>query len=94
MFTPGELRRHIRARPPITGRRRGRTLITSAKGNEVVMSVRVAVNGLGRTGRSFLRSAYAQQADIEVVAINDLADPARWRTCSSTTPSPAASRGA
>ncbi len=38
------------------------------------MSVRVAINGLGRTGRSFLRSAYAQQADIEVVAINDLAD--------------------
>jgi glyceraldehyde 3-phosphate dehydrogenase len=39
------------------------------------MSVRVAINGLGRTGRSFLRSAYAQQADIELVAVNDLADP-------------------
>ena len=38
------------------------------------MSVRVAVNGLGRTGRSFLRSAYQRQADIEVVAVNDLAD--------------------
>ena len=38
------------------------------------MSVRVAINGLGRTGRSFLRSAYAQQADIEIVAVNDLAD--------------------
>jgi glyceraldehyde 3-phosphate dehydrogenase len=38
------------------------------------MSVRVAINGLGRTGRSFLRSAYAQQAEIEVVAVNDLAD--------------------
>jgi glyceraldehyde 3-phosphate dehydrogenase len=38
------------------------------------MSVRVAVNGLGRTGRSFLRSAYERQADIEVVAVNDLAD--------------------
>jgi len=38
------------------------------------MSVRVAVNGLGRTGRSFLRSAYAQGAEIEVVAVNDLAD--------------------
>ena len=37
------------------------------------MSVRVAINGLGRTGRSFLRSAYARQADIEVVAVNDLA---------------------
>jgi glyceraldehyde 3-phosphate dehydrogenase (phosphorylating) len=40
------------------------------------MSVRVAINGLGRTGRSFLRSAYAQQADIELVAVNDLADVA------------------
>jgi len=40
------------------------------------MSVRVAINGLGRTGRSFLRSAHAQEADFEVVAINDLADAA------------------
>jgi glyceraldehyde 3-phosphate dehydrogenase len=38
------------------------------------MPVRVAINGLGRTGRSFLRSAYAQSADIEFVAVNDLAD--------------------
>jgi glyceraldehyde 3-phosphate dehydrogenase len=29
---------------------------------------------LGRTGRSFLRSAYARRADIEVVAVNDVAD--------------------
>jgi len=40
------------------------------------MSVRVAVNGLGRTGRSFLRSAYERHSAIEVVAINDLADAA------------------
>ncbi|MFL5863766.1 MAG: type I glyceraldehyde-3-phosphate dehydrogenase [Solirubrobacteraceae bacterium] len=38
------------------------------------MSVRVAVNGLGRTGRSFLRSAYQRQANVEIVAVNDLAD--------------------
>jgi glyceraldehyde 3-phosphate dehydrogenase len=38
------------------------------------MSVRVAINGLGRTGRSFLRSAQARHADLEVVAVNDLAD--------------------
>ena len=31
---------------------------------------------LGRTGRSFLRSAYARHAGIEVVAVNDLADAA------------------
>jgi len=40
------------------------------------MSVRVAVNGLGRTGRSFVRSAYRRQADVEIVAVNDLADAA------------------
>jgi glyceraldehyde 3-phosphate dehydrogenase len=40
------------------------------------MATRVAINGLGRTGRSFLRAAYAQGADIDVVAVNDLADSA------------------
>jgi glyceraldehyde 3-phosphate dehydrogenase len=38
------------------------------------MAVRVAINGLGRTGRSVLRSAYARRADVDVVAVNDLAD--------------------
>jgi glyceraldehyde 3-phosphate dehydrogenase (phosphorylating) len=40
------------------------------------MSTRVAINGLGRTGRSFLRAAHIQDADIDVVAVNDLADGA------------------
>ncbi len=38
------------------------------------MPVRVAINGFGRVGRSVLRAAYEQGADIEVVAINDLVD--------------------
>ncbi len=38
------------------------------------MPVRVAINGFGRVGRSVLRAAYEQQAEIEVVAINDLVD--------------------
>jgi glyceraldehyde 3-phosphate dehydrogenase len=38
------------------------------------MSVRVAINGFGRVGRCFLRSAHEHGADIEVVAINDLVD--------------------
>ena len=38
------------------------------------MPVRVAINGFGRVGRSVLRAAYEQDADIEVVAINDLVD--------------------
>jgi len=39
------------------------------------MSVRVAINGFGRVGRCVLRSAYEHDADIEVVAINDLVEP-------------------
>jgi glyceraldehyde 3-phosphate dehydrogenase len=38
------------------------------------MPVRVAINGFGRTGRAFLRSAIERDADIELVAINDLMD--------------------
>src|SRR5688572_30047260 len=38
------------------------------------MTVRVAINGFGRVGRCFLRSAHMRGADIEVVAINDLAE--------------------
>ena len=40
------------------------------------MSVRVAINGFGRTGRAAFRAAYESGADIEWVAINDVADPA------------------
>jgi glyceraldehyde 3-phosphate dehydrogenase len=40
------------------------------------MAVRVAINGFGRTGRAAFRAAYEREADIEWVAINDLADPA------------------
>ncbi|HEX3454904.1 MAG TPA: glyceraldehyde 3-phosphate dehydrogenase NAD-binding domain-containing protein, partial [Gaiellaceae bacterium] len=40
------------------------------------MAVRVAINGFGRTGRAAFRAAYEREADIEFVAINDVADPA------------------
>ena len=40
------------------------------------MPVRVAINGFGRTGRAAFRAAYEREAEIEWVAINDLADPA------------------
>jgi glyceraldehyde 3-phosphate dehydrogenase len=39
------------------------------------MAVRVAINGFGRTGRAAFRAAYEREADIEFVAINDVADP-------------------
>jgi glyceraldehyde 3-phosphate dehydrogenase len=39
------------------------------------MPTRVAINGFGRIGRSFVRSAYERGADIEIVAINDITDP-------------------
>jgi len=38
------------------------------------MPVRVAINGFGRIGRGFLRAAHERDADIEVVAVNDLVD--------------------
>ena len=40
------------------------------------MSTRVAINGFGRTGRAAFRAAHESDADIEWVAINDVADPA------------------
>ena len=38
------------------------------------MTVRVAINGFGRVGRSVLRAAHEQDAAIEFVAVNDVAD--------------------
>jgi glyceraldehyde 3-phosphate dehydrogenase len=39
------------------------------------MAVRVAINGFGRTGRAAFRAAHESHAEIEWVAINDIADP-------------------
>ncbi|WET78995.1 type I glyceraldehyde-3-phosphate dehydrogenase [Amycolatopsis sp. QT-25] len=38
------------------------------------MTVRIGINGFGRIGRSYLRAALRSRADVEVVAINDIAD--------------------
>jgi glyceraldehyde 3-phosphate dehydrogenase len=38
------------------------------------MSVRVGINGFGRIGRNFFRAARKRDADIEIVAVNDLGD--------------------
>jgi len=40
------------------------------------MPVRAAINGFGRTGRAAFRAAIESGADIEWVAVNDVADPA------------------
>ena len=40
------------------------------------MATRVGINGFGRIGRNYLRAALAQGADLEIVAVNDLSDPA------------------
>jgi glyceraldehyde 3-phosphate dehydrogenase len=40
------------------------------------MAVRVGINGFGRIGRHFFRSAKALGADVEVVAVNDIMDVA------------------
>ena len=38
------------------------------------MTVRVGINGFGRIGRYFYRALLASDADVEVVAFNDLGD--------------------
>ncbi|WP_025274822.1 type I glyceraldehyde-3-phosphate dehydrogenase [Haloglycomyces albus] len=38
------------------------------------MTIRVGVNGFGRIGRNFFRAVLASEADVEVVAYNDLGD--------------------
>ncbi len=38
------------------------------------MPVRVAINGFGRIGRGVLRAAHERDANIEIVAVNDLVD--------------------
>jgi glyceraldehyde 3-phosphate dehydrogenase len=40
------------------------------------VTVRIGINGFGRIGRSYLRAALRSGADVEVVAINDIADAA------------------
>ena len=40
------------------------------------MAVRVGINGFGRIGRNAFRAAHAAGADLEVVAANDITDPA------------------
>lgn len=39
------------------------------------MAIRLAINGFGRTGRSFLRAALALHPELAMVAINDLGAP-------------------
>jgi glyceraldehyde 3-phosphate dehydrogenase len=40
------------------------------------MPTRVAINGFGRIGRAVMRSAIERDADIDIVAVNDVADAA------------------
>ena len=42
------------------------------------MPVKVAINGFGRIGRGFMRSAIEREADVDVVAVNDAADVATF----------------
>jgi glyceraldehyde 3-phosphate dehydrogenase len=40
------------------------------------MGARIAINGFGRIGRQFLKAVLERHPDLEIVAVNDLADPA------------------
>ena len=57
----------------------------------------VAINGFGRTGRAAFRAAYERGADVEWVAVNDVAEPAMLaqllRHDTVYGPSPVRSRG-
>jgi glyceraldehyde 3-phosphate dehydrogenase len=39
------------------------------------MAVRVGINGFGRIGRNVFRAAHSSDADVEIVAVNDITDP-------------------
>jgi glyceraldehyde 3-phosphate dehydrogenase len=41
-----------------------------------MMATRVGINGFGRIGRNYLRAALAKGSELEIVAVNDLSDPA------------------
>ena len=41
------------------------------------MATRIGINGFGRIGRNFLRAIHEKGSDLEVVGINDLADPSK-----------------
>ena len=40
------------------------------------MPVRIGINGFGRIGRNYLRAALEKGSKVEIVAVNDLTDPA------------------
>jgi glyceraldehyde 3-phosphate dehydrogenase len=40
------------------------------------LSVKIGINGFGRIGRNYFRAALAKGSDLEIVAVNDLTDPA------------------
>jgi glyceraldehyde 3-phosphate dehydrogenase len=40
------------------------------------MAVKVGINGFGRIGRNLFRAAHAAGADLDIVAVNDVTDPA------------------
>jgi glyceraldehyde 3-phosphate dehydrogenase len=39
------------------------------------MTVRIGINGFGRIGRNFLRAVICRDADVELVAVNDVTSP-------------------
>ena len=73
-----DLRKSRSAFGPHTDGRRAGELLPSDRHFEQggTMAVRVAINGFGRTGRAAFRAAHESGADIEWVAINDVAEPA------------------
>src|SRR5690606_21289626 len=59
-------------RPRATGRTSAPDLAVAH--DERDTHVRIGINGFGRIGRSFLRTALQRGSDLEIVAVNDLTD--------------------
>ena len=44
------------------------------------MSIKVGINGFGRIGRNVFRAAQQRNPEIEIVAVNDIGEPATFAT--------------
>ena len=47
---------------------------TKTENNGDIMTIKVGINGFGRIGRLLYRAAIEKNANIDFVAVNDLAD--------------------
>ena len=71
---PAEMLRELAAPFMHEGSRVERAALVSDQREGSKMSVRVDITGFGRIGRNVFRAAQESQADVEIVAVNDITD--------------------